>query len=212
MTIEIISGIRKIIADIQALIPSDSISINLSISNNVIPLWGVGGQTKSDHSIDFFYDPLHPNFNVEYIYCGLVHELMHVSRLRMPGWELTLLECMITEGLADHFSNEVLGCCQPAWTMALSKEQIKEILVKSESVLYIRHENWNDEFNENYFNPWMFGTNGEDPIPAWAGYSIGWKLVEDYIDSYPDKKVSDLVWLPAKEFEDIIDKLKSGNK
>lgn len=211
LTLEIIEKIKEVIPKIQSLIQADSVTINLKISKDVVPVWGVGGNATGDHSIDFSYDPDHDNFKVDYLICGLTHEFMHVSRFRMSNWELTILECMITEGLADHFSNEVLGCSQPVWTMALSSEQIKETLAKSESVLYIKHENWDNEFNEKYFNPWMFGTNGDDPIPAWTGYSLGWALVDNYIKNHPDKKASDLVWISTKEFEDSINKLKNGN-
>jgi uncharacterized protein YjaZ len=90
-------------------------------------------------------------------------------------------------------------------------EQIKETLIKSEPVLNIIHENWDNEFNENYFNPWMFGRNGDDPIPTWAGYSIGWALIENFIKTHPDKNASDIVWISAKEFDDSLNELKSEN-
>lgn len=203
---EIISGIRSIVSQVQSLIPADSITINLKITDDVIPIWGVGGQTTSDHSLDFFYDPENPSFKIEHFYCGLVHEIMHVSRLRMPKWELTLLECMITEGLADHFSNEVLGCSRPPWSNSITSEQIEKIFNESRTILYKKHSSWNDEFNEKFFNPWMFGRMGKNAIPSWAGYSIGWEIVENYLKMHPDKKNSDLVWVSAVEIASSMSK------
>lgn len=196
---EIINSIREVIPKIQSLIPADSITVDLKISKAVLPVWGVVGRSTSDHSLEFSYDPEHQNFKIEHLMCGLVHEFMHVSRLRMPQWELTLLECMISEGLADHLSNEVLGCDQPPWAMTLSPDEIEQYLIRSKPVLFNKHDTWNAEFEEKYFNPWMFGRLQEDMIPVWTGYSLGWVIVENYLQDHPGIKVSEIVWLSAEK-------------
>jgi hypothetical protein len=195
LSIEIITGVREIMPRIQTLISADSITINLAISSSeVLPMLGVGSRTTSDHSLLFYFDPKNPNFRVEFIARGLAHECLHVSRSRMPHWQLTLLECMITEGLADHFMVEVLNCEQPAWSRALTEKEIKQYMIKVKPILRIRHE-WTQEFNEKYFFPWMFGGNG---IPHWTGYSLGWRIVENYLKAHPEARASSLVFAPAE--------------
>jgi uncharacterized protein YjaZ len=45
----------------------------------------------------------------------------------------------------------------------------------------------------------MFGRSGENPIPAWTGYSLGWTIVENYLKDHPEAKASSLVFTPAEE-------------
>lgn len=194
LSIKIITGIREIIPRIQTLIPADSITIDLAISSEVLPVLGVGARTTSDHSLLFNFDPKNPNFRIEFIIRGLVHEFLHVSRLRMPQWQLTLLECMITEGLADHFMIEVLNCEQPAWSRALTEKEIQQYMVKVKPILFMRHESWTKEFNEKYFVPWFFGRTGDDRIPGWTGYTLGWRIVENYLKAHPEARASSLVF------------------
>jgi hypothetical protein len=201
VSIEIVDGIRNILPRIQKLIPADSVTINLAISSEVLPQLGVGARTignDSGQTVEFYFDPKNPNFRVESIPSGLVHEFLHASRDRMPKWKLTLLECMITEGLADHFMIEVLGGEQPAWSRALTEKEIKQYMKKVKPILRIRHE-WTQEFNEQYFLPWMlFGRKGDDPIPGWTGYTLGWQMVENYLEAHPGARASSLVLAPAE--------------
>jgi uncharacterized protein YjaZ len=141
---------------------------------------------------------------------SLSHELLHVVRLRMPDWEFTMLECMITEGLADHFMIEISNCEIPKWSQVLSEEEIKKYLVKIKPIVLITHDNWDQEFNEKYFDPWFFGRTGEDPIPGWTGYSLGWRIVENYLKNHPGAKASNLVWLPTKDIADSTPELSNG--
>ncbi len=206
VSIEIVDGIRNILPRIQKLVPADSATINLVISSKyILPVWGVGGRTTSvstdQHrveTIELYYDPKHPNFRVEFILRSLVHEFHHVCRIRMLQFQLTLLECMINEGLADHFMVEVLNCEQTPWSSALTEEQIKQNMIRVKPLLRIKHESWTTEFNKKYFNPWMFGRTGDDPIPGWTGYSIGWRIVENYLRAHPEARASSLVFSPAE--------------
>jgi hypothetical protein len=199
---EIVEGIRNIIPTIQKLIPADSVTIILKTqSEYLLPVWGIGSGTFGDDSgerVEIYFDPNHPNFRIEYIFRTLVHEMHHVGRIRNPDYDLTLLECMVNEGLADHFMVEVLNCEITPWASALTEEQIQENIIRVKPFLRIKNEWWTTEFSEKYFDPWMFGRGGEEPIPHWTGYSIGWKIVEDYLNVHPDATASSLVWTHAE--------------
>jgi Predicted Zn-dependent protease (DUF2268) len=199
VTIAIVDGIRNIMPRIQKLIPADSIAIDLAMSSSeVLPMFGVGGRTTSDHAVSFYFDPRNPNFRLEFLVRSLVHECFHPTRLRMSHWQLTLLECMITEGLADHFMIELLNGDRPVWSSALTEEEIKQYIVHAKPVLHLKFESWTDEFTQKYFVPWMFGRKGDDPIPEWTGYALGWRIVDNYLKAHPEARASSLVFAPAE--------------
>jgi hypothetical protein len=212
VSMNIVNGIRNILPKIQSLIPLDSIAIKLAISSsNVLPFIGVGARTNMDDSgitIEYYYDPENPNFKIESLINGLVHECHHGSRMSLPNWPLTLLELMVREGLADHFMVEVTNCEQPQWSKALTKEEIKQYMILVKPILCIEHESWNAEFNEKYFFPWMFGKSGENPIPAWTGYTLGWTIVENYLKAHPKASASSLVFTSAEEIASSTPELK----
>jgi Predicted Zn-dependent protease (DUF2268) len=199
---EIVDGIRKILPRVQKLIPADSTTIKLSISSvNILPIWGIGARTISGftenhrvETVEIYYDPNNSNFRLELILRTLVHELHHVCRVRMPNFQLTLLECMVNEGLADHFMLEVLNCEITPFSSALTDEQIQQNIIRVKPFTRIKFESWSQEFNDKYFVPWMFGRTGDDPIPHWTGYSIGWRIVENYIKAHPEARASSLVF------------------
>ena len=199
---EIIDGIRKILPRVQELIPADSATIKLAISDvNILPIWGIGARTISGFTdnhqvekVEIYYDPNNSNFRVELILRTLVHELHHVCRVRMPNFQLTLLECMVNEGRADHFMLEVLNCEITPFSSALTEEQIQQNIIRVKPFTRIKFESWTQEFNDKYFVPWMFGRTGDDPVPHWTGYSIGWRIVENYIRAHPEARASSLVF------------------
>lgn len=202
VSIQIVKGIKIILPQIHQLIPTDSVTIKLAISSTyILPVWGMGGRTTGDdsgESVELYFDPKHPNFRVEYIFRSLVHEMHHVGRIRNPDFQLSLLECMVNEGLSEHFMVEVLNCEISPWDNALTEEQIQQYIIQVKPLLRVKHESWTSEFSEKYFNPWMFGRDGDEPIPHWTGYSIGWKIVENYLKKHPDETASSLVWTNAE--------------
>jgi len=212
---EIVEGIRDIVIRVQKLIPTDSVTINLTTNSEyILHVWGLGSRTHGDDNgerVEIYFDPNHPNFRIEYIFRTLVHEMHHVGRIRNPEYEITLLECMVNEGLADHFMVEVLNCEITPWANALTKEQIQENIIRVKPLLRIKHESWSTEFSEKYFDPWMFGRGGENPIPHWTGYSIGWKIVEDYLNVHPNATAASLVWAHAEIIASSTPEILVGN-
>ncbi|MBN1597885.1 MAG: hypothetical protein JW894_06285 [Bacteroidales bacterium] len=202
VSIKIIEGISSILPRIQKLIPADSVTINLAISTtDIIPVWGMSGRTTGDDSgetVELYFDPNHPNFKIEYMLRSFVHEMHHVGRIRNPDFELTLLECMVNEGLAIHFTAEVLNCKPTSLSLALTEEQIQQYMIRIKPYLRVKFESWTAEFEEEYYIPWMFGRDGDEPVPKWTGYSIGWRIVDNYLKEHPEERPSSLVWTPAE--------------
>ncbi len=211
VSINIVNGIRNILPKIQSLIPLDGIAIKMAISSsNVLPFIGVGGRTNKDDSgitIEYFYDPENPNFKIESLINGLVHECHHASRMSLPDSPLTLLELMVREGLADHFMIEITHCEQPQWSRALTEEEIKQNLIMAKPILNIEQKSWTKEFDE-----WLiFGRKGDDPIPGWTGYTLGWVIVENYLKAHPDASAASLVFTAAEEIASLTPELLDSN-
>jgi len=120
----------------------------------------------------------------------LTHELYHAMRWKAQGMDSTLLEYMVTEGLADHFELQVSGGDVQRWDEALTGEELQKF-----------GEMAKQEYHSSNFNytEWFMGLD-EGNIPRWTGYALGFNLVAEYLKNHPDKKSSDLYAVKAGEF------------
>lgn len=159
----------------------------------VIPHIGIGGYTQNANLV---FMPLNPEFKYfektinEEIARALPHELHHCARLKSVGYGDTLLKAMITEGLADHFELQITNKKPQAWDTALTAKQFS--VMKKRAEKEYRNKNYNHA-------EWFFGSN-ERRIPKWAGYTIGFNLVGEYLKKHPEKKPSQLFAAKAEEF------------
>lgn len=58
------------------------------------------------------------------------------------------------------------------------------------------------EFSNNdpqRWTEWLFGDKKKG-IPRWAGYTLGYYLIGEYLKTHPDQKPSTLYAAPAEEF------------
>jgi uncharacterized protein YjaZ len=191
--LEIIDDVqKKYLPDIcDKLGASDVDIIICDDPSRAIPETGVGGWAFHAHLLTVYIDPqsndLVKRMATE-LKSTLAHELNHVTRWRRLGYKETLLESIISDGLADHFDIAINGGSPRPWDIALSNDDCEKYLALAKSV-------WNDG---QYDHPrWYFGTSD---IPRWTGYSLGYKLVGDYIAKSGIKEAKTLVGLPAEEF------------
>lgn len=117
----------------------------------------------------------------------LAHEIHHAMRRRAIGYGSTLLQAVVSEGLADQFSIEVSPDYDPPWTRALTEEElaiwIPEVLARSTG---------------SYSHPeWFFGSGS---VPYWTGYAVGFELVRLFLEGHPDHRASTLVGEPETSF------------
>lgn len=120
-----------------------------------------------------------------------VHELHHAARWAGPGYGLTLGEVMVSEGLAGHFSLELLGGEPEPW------ESLKSDVVQHYSSLI--NENWHRTDYDH--NEWFFGAGS---LPRWLGYTVGFSLVSRYLTTFPHSKASTLANINAEDFRGFI--------
>lgn len=163
--------------------------------SSTIPEIGMGGHTMTANYIVISLDHEFNNFKkalkLELIDI-LAHELCHAVRWQKIEYPYNnLLEALITEGLADHFANEITKAeSLHLWDKALAFGQVNEWLRKARE----------EYLNKNYIHhEWFFGSK-EKGIPRWTGYTLGYHLVAEYLKKNPNKKSSQLYALPTEEF------------
>ncbi|MBI2334396.1 hypothetical protein HYU96_01210 [Candidatus Daviesbacteria bacterium] len=158
-----------------------------------IPELGVGGFSPSAHLIFIFLNPKFQDFNRtinQELERTLTHELHHCLRWQAIGYGKTLLEAMVSEGLADHFDIEVTGQKPQPWDNALTIAQIKKFQKIAEKEYQKRNYNHED---------WFFGSKKKN-IPRWTAYTLGFYLIKEYFKRNSNKKASNLYSLKAEEF------------
>ena len=170
--------------------------IDVVIQDNprkAIPEIGVGGSTIFSYLIEISIDPNFPNLiNLIGLQIRetLAHELAHAFRWGTLEYNGTLLESLISEGLADHFEMEINNTLPKSWDKALDKEQLNNLLNLAKK----------QYFSEDYiYSDWFFGSK-DGKIPRWTGYSLGFYLVDEYLKKHPDQKASTLYNVKAEEF------------
>lgn len=154
--------------------------------------YGAGGFTPDARTVSIYIDPAFPNIGglaADRVPILVAHELHHAKRWKGPGYGRTLLEAMISEGLADHFAMELLGVAAPPWTNAFPAEDTARYLSLAQP-----------EFDATTYDhaAWFF--NASPTRPRWTGYTLGFRLVESYLTSHAGASATSLVNAPASAF------------
>ena len=99
----------------------------------------------------------------------------------------TLLDAMVTEGLADRFASGLNPDVSPSWANALTPEL--------EGRLWPRVRRRLPLSDTTEIRRVLFGDN--DRIPVWTGYTFGHRIVASYLKANQDVRPASLVGLPA---------------
>lgn len=148
----------------------DIVYVNISVYQNknfTISETGEGGYAASYDWFHIYIDPTKSENKLKKIISNHIpstvyHELNHVARWNSVGYGSTLLEAIISEGLASVFESEKWKKSKTPW----AKYSQKEIL----SMLEIfKKRKKTDDANYNH-QEWFYG-NGK--LPKWIGYKLG---------------------------------------
>jgi uncharacterized protein YjaZ len=153
--------------------------------------WGVGGYTPDAHRVRLWIDPGAsevPDLLSRRLAWIALHELHHAIRWRGPGYGRTLVEALVSEGLADHFALQCIGEPAPPWTAALFSEQATRFR-RSAAALGSAEGYNHDE--------WFFGSGS---LPRWVGYTLGFERVAAHLAAHPAASAASLVDAPAEAF------------
>lgn len=164
---------------------------------HAIPEYGIGGYHHPEvlpTNVEIDIDPESPYretaLSVD-LRKTLKHELHHDARFKAIGPNSSLLDYIISEGLATHYEIQGSHDVPSLYATALKPEGIPTLLERA------RHDF--SSVDRSVYNQWFFSQN-EDDIPFWAGYALGFYLVSEYIQSHPNQIASSLYATSPKEF------------
>jgi len=190
------STVNSVALLIKDIIPVEDIDVVFydNPTGTIKEIGGIGGYTPVANVVFISLDPRHHDFNKsldnELAY-QLAHEFHHAVRFRTPIETENLFEAIISEGLADCFAMEVTKKVKPEpWTQILTEDQYKVYLNKAIA-------EWKNPVYDH--GAWFFGSK-QEIIPRWAGYSIGYRLVSEYLRNNPDTSAAKLVSSDASLF------------
>ncbi len=121
------------------------------------------------------------------------HELHHAvghRRTRQHYEEHTLLDFIVGEGRADSFVNILYPGEIPPWSLALSASE--------ESTAWAQMADSLDSTDETVIGEFLFGS-AEKGIPRWSGYTIGFRIVQSYLNNHPDASIDAWTYIDARE-------------
>lgn len=102
----------------------------------------------------------------------------------------TLLNYLIFEGRADTFAHDLYPDKLAPWTAAISSYEEERQWEKIRENLQTTDQEKKQEF--------MFG-NRSKSIPTWTGYTIGFHIVQKFIELHPEVSIEEWTGMDAKE-------------
>ncbi len=180
---------------VEQHLPTETIDFAVAPAQSIyiIPHLGIGAFSPGPNLVIALIDTTNPNSASgvdQHLGRILAHETHHCHRERGPGYGATLAEVMISEGLADHFSEEVFPGPPNKWSVALDAHEMATSLELARAEF---HSAKYDHFE------WFIGSDA-GRVPCWAGYAIGYEAVGKYLEKNPGMRAADLWNMPADTF------------
>jgi hypothetical protein len=187
--------VRAAIERIQPRLRPGRPTIRFQIGKQVIPQVGLVGFTDP-RSGDVLVT-VDPDSRIglrdtleDWVGPSLAHELHHTKRiLQGPGYGSTLRESLVSEGLADSFAKESYPEADAVWTHAITAEQ-------EMNAWRLAAADLDGRYGGDDHARWFFGT---DDLPNWTGYTIGFRIVQKYVNGHPGISTVDLAVVDAEE-------------
>ncbi len=99
----------------------------------------------------------------------------------------TLLDAMLTEGVADAFAREIYPDRLPRW--------LTELTAEDEAAVWPQIQRRLDITDPGEIRRYLFGDS--DRVPLWAGHAIGYGIVKSYLQRHPNARPASLVGLQS---------------
>jgi len=196
-TVRIEGIIKSVLKEIEDKLSLNNLQVVVKEANHpddLKDIGGVGGYCPGEKLIELSVDVNHPMFQKlwgQLVRRSLLHELHHAAR-RQAGiatGEGSFLECLFSEGLADRFVYDLTNI-KPVWVIDLEPEIMAELSEKAKEI-------FNQPVTDKLYDDWFIEGSKELNIPRWAGYALGYKLVNDYLSQHSDSSAASLVSVSA---------------
>lgn len=141
----------------------------------IIPEDSVGGRTRTSDFIEFAINEEKADENL--ISEMAVHELCHAARWgKNDEWIQSLFDGVINEGLATYLEAEFVKDRKEKTVFITTI--LKRTDEENEKIL----RNLRDQLDSNCYDYETVFYNGNDNLPRWSGYSLGYYLVKKYLE------------------------------
>lgn len=195
--LEIVSKVKTMSIIAAEQLELDGIKIVLRYKNEnesvkLIPFLGIGGAPISDTEINLVVDPNNTNLTEGLLLISRLgpHELNHLKRVALNSRGNTLLDKIITEGLAIYQEtlNDINDGQLSPWGKRLEDEK--------------ETEQWNaalELLNSSDFDAdeWFF--SGKNIRPVWTGYKLGVSIVRNFFEKSPDVSMVEALKMKSTE-------------
>lgn len=187
---EIRAHAREMVARVGEHIDLPRFDLVVRAGDAVIPEWGIAGCAPAPGVIEVVLDPA--RVAPDHFRRTLVHEMHHLARWEGPGYGRSLGEALVSEGLAGHFVQQVLGGPPDPWDSARPVSGS----LKQASALWARRDYDHGE--------WFMGRGR---MRKWTGYGLGHRLVADHLIDAEGQDAATLVYAQADSFRPALRRL-----
>ena len=177
---------------VARLLPVPALDILVQrMADAVIPEAGMAGHAHHRSLLALTLDPDNANFE-RCLQGGMLHrtlayEVHHCLRMAGPGYGRTLGEALVSEGLAGRFTGHLFRTPPEPWEQAVTDDVLQRYLPDA-AVLA------SDDYDHA---GWFFGAGGHRP--RWLGYTLGHRIVGDWLASAAEVDGKRWVGVPADE-------------
>ena len=171
---EVMKEIRKTLDELNFVINERTINIFVfpTVDEFVIKeMDGVSGFSAWKNTILIGIYPSHDWRS--HLRNTICHELAHAISLNFIARK-TLLDDLIFEGVAEHFREKIIGG-KSKWVNTVDRAKCKKILSEISDKM--------NDADDKLYADLFYGTG---KYPRWAGYSIGYHIVDSYLNNKKD--------------------------
>ena len=156
----------------------DLIVVSSSPTTPTIPQDGIGGRTYHSRLIVVALDKSQHELSEDFIFETVCHELSHSLRWeKVPEFAETLFDSMVIEGLAVMLEEQAMNQSdyelRQFFLTEVRRTELKEISTMI-AVLNDRFDNTEYDYETIFFS-------GNDLLPRWTGYKLGYYLIKRYL-------------------------------
>lgn len=168
---------------LSQLLPPPSLDVLIQrLPNVVIPQIGMVGRAYRKNLFSLTLDPDNRNFE-RCLHDGtlrrqVIHEVHHCLRMGAVGYGRTLGEALVSEGLAGRFVSHLFGTPPEPWECAVDDATLRKQRPEDADLVASPYDH----------KGWFFGGGGLRPY--WYGYSLGYRLVGDWLVTVPEPTAS----------------------
>ncbi|PID33130.1 hypothetical protein CR969_02360 [Candidatus Saccharibacteria bacterium] len=141
---------------------------------------GIGGRTYQSRLIIINIDKNQKEISQDFVYETICHEMSHSLRWeKLPEYSETLVDAMVFEGLAVVLEEKALAD-QGRTPKQFFLKQVQDTPQSEIDDIYRALEpKFGYGYEEYDYHKVFF--DGDDALPRWAGYKLGYYLVKEYL-------------------------------